>query len=167
MSIYELYNLIVLHIWEYRIAYAVGSVLSLVVIIVTRKWSLPFLFYTVETLIYLTIMHIVVHGFVVLVVWFYVNTQMRALRPDGTPAYVPDWQTPLVDFWNRSGYIPEWIFYVELVLGGVIIFLVWRYRPPKVGPVKRKRRSKVSEDYERIRREEEEKKKRYLRDVLP
>lgn len=167
MTFYELHNLIVLHVWEHKVAYAIGGVVALIVIILTRKWSLPFLFYAVETLIYLAIMHIVMHGFVVLTVWFYVNTQMRALRPDGTPAYVPDWQTPLVDFWNRGGYIPEWIFYVELVFAGVIIFLVWRYRPPKLGPVKRRRRTKVSEEYERMRKEIEEKKERYLKDVLP
>lgn len=167
MTLYELYDLIYSHVEENIVAYSIGVVILVPVLYLTRKWSLPFLFYAIESLIYITIMHIVMHGFVKLVVWFYVNTQMRALRPDGTPAYVPDWQTPLVDFWNRGDYIPEWLFYLELSFSLIIILLVWRYRPPKLGPVKRRKRKKVSEEYEKILREEEAKRKRYLEDILP
>jgi len=167
MTLYELYDLIYSYIAEDIITYSIAGVLLIILIYITRKWSLPFLFYAIETLIYLIIMHVVMHGLVILAVWFYVNTQMRALRPDGTPAYVPDWQTPLVDFWNRSGYIPDWLFKLEFFLAVLIIFLVWRYRPPKLGPVKRRRKFKVSEEYELMKKELEEKKKRYLKDILP
>ncbi|MCX8064746.1 MAG: hypothetical protein N3G21_06190 [Candidatus Hydrogenedentes bacterium] len=166
MSLNELYVLIYEHIERNSVAYGVGVVLLIPFLYLTRKWSLPFLFYAIESLIYITFMHIFMFGFVKLVVWFYVNTQMRALRPDGTPAYVPDWQTPLVDFWNRNGYIPEWLFYLEIVFALVIILLVWRYRPPKLGPVKRRRR-RVSEEYEGLAKEEQEKRKKYLEDILP
>lgn len=167
MTFTEFYLLIRNHIEHNWKIYAGILAVMIPVIIVTRKWSLPFIFYTIETLIYLVIMHVVTHMFVILVVWFKVNTSMRALREDGTPAEVPDWATPLYDFWNLEGYIPQWIAYVEMAFAIAIILLVIWFRPPVLGPVKTKRAKKRQQMQNAIREELEKRKARYMEDILP
>ncbi len=167
MTFTEFYNLIYGHFednWKY---YALALVFLIPIIIVTRKRSLPVIFYTIETAIYLVFMHIIVHMFVILVVWFKVNTSMRALREDGTPAEVPDWATPLYDFWNMQAYTPNWIAYVEITFAVIIILLVIWFRPPVLGPVKSKRAKKRLKEQSAVREEMEKRKARYMDDIMP
>jgi len=167
MTFTEFYNLIYGHFEDNWKIYAIVLAFMIPIIIVTRKWSLPVIFYTIETTIYLVLMHIIVHVFVIVVVWFKVNTSMRALREDGTPAEVPDWATPLYDFWNLEAYIPKWIAYVEIAFVIAIILLVIWFRPPVLGPVKSKRAKRRSKEQSAVREEMEKKKARYMDDIMP
>ncbi len=167
MTFTEFYNLLFGHFEDNWKIYAVVLVFLIPIVIVTRKWSLPFIFYTIETTIYLVFMHIIMHMFVALVVWFKVNTSMRALREDGTPAEVPDWATPLFDFWNLEAYIPKWVAYVEIAFAIIIILLVIWFRPPVLGPVRSKRAKKRLKQQSAIREEMEKKKARYMEDIMP
>ncbi len=167
MTFTEFYNLIYSHFEANWQIYAIVLVFMIPIIFFTRKWSLPLIFYTIETTIYLVIMHIVVHLFVILVVWFKVNTSMRALREDGNHVDAPDWATPLYDFWNLEAYIPQWIAYVEIAFAVIIILLVFWYRPPALGPVKSRRAKKRLKEHNAIREEMEKRKARYMDDIMP
>ncbi|MCA1902631.1 MAG: hypothetical protein LDL53_10510 [Candidatus Hydrogenedens sp.] len=167
MTFAELYDIIYTHLLEHWQTYAIIAVFMVPIIFLTRKWSLPLIFYGIESCIYFVIMHIIVHYFVALVVWFKVNTDMKMLREEGKPPEVPDWGTPLIDFWNKNSYIPPWIAYVEIVFVILILLLVFKYRPPKLGPVKSKR-AKIREEHKTlIRKEFEEKKAKYMDDIMP
>ncbi len=166
MTFTQFYTLIVEHFRDNWNIYAIIAIFMIPIIIITRKWSLPLIFYTIETLIYITIMHIVTHLFVILVVWFKVNTSMKMLREDGKPVDAPDWKTPLYDFWNYTAYSPNWIFYVEIVFAVIIILLVLRFRPPKLGPVRSKRAKKRMKEPSTTRKEMEQKKAKYIDDIM-
>jgi len=166
MTFVGFYTLILDHFKENLTVYAIIGVFMVPIIIFTRKWSLPLIFYTIETLIYITAMHIIVHLFVILVVWFKVNTSMKMLRENGIPADVPDWKTPLYDFWNSTAYSPHWIVYVEVAFVVIIALLVIRFRPPALGPVKSRRAKKQKKEQSTARKEFEEKKAKYIDDIM-
>jgi len=120
------------HLKENVTLYVFGAVVLAPAIYFTRKWSLPTILYSIEIVLYCTIMHVVVWLLVVCGKWFKESTSMKALRADRVPADSPDWATPLVEFWVKELYSPEWIAWVEVGLLFLIFVLVWRYRPPKV-----------------------------------
>ncbi|HOV34164.1 MAG TPA: hypothetical protein PLX23_12465 [Candidatus Hydrogenedens sp.] len=91
---------------------------------------------------------------------------MKMLREDGKPVDAPDWKTPLYDFWNYTAYSPNWIFYVEIVFAVIIILLVLRFRPPKLGPVRSKRAKKRMKEPSTTRKEMEQKKAKYIDDIM-
>jgi hypothetical protein len=125
-------EVIVEHLKENATLYVIGLVVLAPAIFFTRKWSIPVILYTVEMALYGAIMHVVVWCMVVCGKWFKENTSMRALREDGTSAATEDWGTPLVEFWETEGYRPPLIMWVEVGLLVAIVFLVWKYRPPKL-----------------------------------
>lgn len=99
------------------------------VIFFTRKYSLPLILYTIETLLYLCIMHVTMWTLVVIAKWFKEQSSMKALHD---PDRAPDWQTPLVAFWQKEEYNPVWVYYAEIAFVFIVIFMVYRFRPPKV-----------------------------------
>lgn len=124
------------HLKEHAVYYGGGAAVLLPIIIIFRKWSLPAIFFAVETVIYLVIMHITMAGVVRGSAWFKGETQMEAIR-DRVAG--PDWTTPFYAFWRKEDYLPETIFYVEIGIAVAIIFAVIRYRPLNY---KRRRKSK-------------------------
>jgi hypothetical protein len=128
------------HLTDYWVAYAAGFVCLLPLLYVTRSYSVPIIFYTVEMLIYMGIMHVVMWVIVVTARWFKEQSSMKAL---GDPERAPEWQTPLLEFWQRAEYNPPFVFWVEVVLVGVIIVGVYRLRPPKV---KRKPKRRAAQE---------------------
>ena len=127
------------HLKENVTMYVFAAVVLLPAIYFTKKWSLPLILYSIEIVLYCTIMHVVMWVLVTCALWFKKSTAMKALEEDGTPVAQPDWATPLVEFWVKEAYSPQAIIWVEVGLLFVIFFLVWRFRPPKV---KRKSRRK-------------------------
>lgn len=128
------------HFTEYWIAYAAGLVCLLPILYVTRSYSLPIIFYTVEMVLYICIMHVVMWTLVIIAKWFKEQSSMRAL---GDPERAPEWQTPLLEFWVREEYNPPGLFWVEVVFVVVIIAAVYRYRPPKL---KRKPKRRAAQE---------------------
>jgi len=119
------------HVTEYAIAYILIILCLLPVLYVTRRYSVPLIQYSLEIVLYLGLMHLTLW----LLVWgtreFRKASSMRALESPGAGGE-PEWGTPLLEFWNRAAYDPEWLFWVEVVFAVLIIYLVARYRPLKI-----------------------------------
>jgi len=114
------------HLWPY---YALGVVVAVPLLWLTRTYSLPFLQFVLEFVVYSGIVHIVLHGIIRLAAWFRYESQMKFLEKDKVRT---GWMTPIIEVWNRDAYNPRWVFYFELVLAAVILFLMVRYRPMAV-----------------------------------
>jgi hypothetical protein len=123
---------VIAHLQEHAVLYIVLLVFVVPLLYFTRKYSLPIIFYTLETVIYLCSMHIATWLLVSLVRWFAENSSMKALREDGKPVDAPTWGTPFLNFWDRAAYDPKWLIYLEIALALIIMFLVWRYRPLRI-----------------------------------
>ena len=126
------------HLQEHYRIYIVLAVCLLPPLVIFRRHSIPIIQYLVECSIYITIMHFLVYCIIGFVAWFIDASSMkRAFDKDPTVNVAPDWNVPLNQFWDRTLYNPEWLFYFECVAGLLIIFLVWRYRPMKKvkGPI--------------------------------
>lgn len=132
------------HFSEYYLFYIIGAAAVLPVLYLTKKWSVPVIFYILEILVYFGLMHLLVWGVVGITRWFAENSSMNALREDGKPIDAPDWGTPLIEFWQRESYRPGWVFYFEIAAAIIIVILVWRYRPMRVQRRKDRRRSGAS-----------------------
>lgn len=129
-------DVIIAHFQSNAMAYLAGIIVFGPLIFFTRRWSLPVIMWIIEILIYSVIMHIVIHYFVKIVVWFQSSTQME--RAFDREKLVETWGTPLLDFWDRSKYDPTWIFYTEAVFVFLFCVLVFRMRPYKVQKIKPK-----------------------------
>lgn len=123
---------LVAHFQDNAVGYGIGGVCLIPVIYVTRKYSVPLILYIVEFTIYAVAMHVVTWCVVTLTRWFKEQSSMRALRDDGRPEDAPEWGTPLIEFWKREEYDPNWVWIVEVILLVIILGLMWRYRPMKI-----------------------------------
>ena len=120
------------HLRANMTGYIILGVCLVPLLFLTRKYSIPLLMYAVEITIYFVIMHVVVWLFVGVTRWFKESSSMRALREDGVPEGAPDWSTPLVEFWDKAQYNPEWVAWVEIVLAIIVVALVIKLRPLKI-----------------------------------
>jgi hypothetical protein len=117
------------HLQRFWPGYALAGLCAVPLIYITRKYTLPFLQFLLEFVIYSCILHVVIHGIVRVAAWFQYESQMKFLEKDKVRT---GWMTPLVEVWNREAYSPTWVFYFELVLAAIILFLMFRYRPMAV-----------------------------------
>lgn len=130
---------LITHFQTWAVAYACGAVVLLPILYFTRRYSVPAILFTVETVIYFIVGHTIVWCIVTMATWFKNNSTMRALEKDGTVRDVADWSTPYLEFWNKELYNPEWVIYLEGVMALLIIAAVIKYRPLKVhNPHKRR-----------------------------
>lgn len=120
---------VLVHLQERWPIYAVVAVLLAPVIYFTRRFTVPLILWTIEVCIYLTMLHLFTFGLVKATVWFKYNTQMA--WKEETKVMEP-WTVPLTEFWRRDLYIPQWIFWFELVFLFVVIGLILKYRPMRV-----------------------------------
>ena len=90
--------------------------------------------FLLEFVIYSSIVHVVLHVIIRVAAWFQYESQMKFLEKDKVHS---GWITPLVAVWNREAYNPKWVFYLELAMAAIVLFLMIRYRPmavQKLGP---------------------------------
>lgn len=127
---------VVTHFQTHATYYIGGAIVLLPVLIYFRKWTFPALFFTVETLLYLAIMHLVLAGIVRAGAWFKGETAMEVV---GEAAPPPNWTTPLYEFWRVELYEPRTVAYVELALAAAVVLAVIRFRPLRF---KRRRKRK-------------------------
>lgn len=124
-------------------AYVGLFVCSLPLLYLGRRYVVPVVTFVLEIVFFVGILHVIIHGFTRLTAWYSEHTAVEnsliGVEPEN-----PGWTTPLAEFWNKSQYSPEWIFYVELALLCVITYIVWRYRPirpqklkPRAEPVRK------------------------------
>ncbi len=116
------------HIGEHLVFYVIGAIVAAVVIYFTRPYSISYILYGVEGIIYFGLMHAAVHVCVRFAAWFHYETTFRALSD---PVAV-HWETPLIRFWEWDLYNPQWLRWVELAFVLIIIGLMRRYRPMRV-----------------------------------
>lgn len=119
---------IIAHFQEHWTQYAVGAVLAIPLLYLTRKWSLPLIQWTFELCVYAALMHVVVHYVIVVAEWFNYESQMKMLKDQREYA---GWETPLLYFWQRAEYKPFWVFWLEVFFVCVAVYLMYRLRPMK------------------------------------
>ena len=119
------------HIKANVLIYAAIAAVLIPLIIFARRYSVAIILYAFEISIYLGIMHLVLNRLVAVTAWFKESSSMTGENVD--------WATPMLAFWDKAEYHPEWLLYVELCFAAAIILLVWRLRPMKV---QKKRTSK-------------------------
>lgn len=115
------------HLRERWPAYAGLAVCSLPLVYIFRRQVVPVLLWSLEIVMYMAGIHLCLAGLVGLAGWFKSQTSMDYEKNVRT-----GWEVPIADFWNREQYNPAWIFYLELVLLALVIFLVFRYRPLRI-----------------------------------
>ena len=116
------------------LGFAVGAVCLVVVLYLTRRYTLPFLLWAAELVLYAFIMHALVCGVVGVTAWFKFESQMKMLASERER--VP-WNVPFRNFWDRSLYNPSWLFYLEIALVILIFAGMFWYKPmaiQKLGP---------------------------------
>ncbi len=128
---FEYYQIVSEHVQANMNYYIGGAVVLIPLIILTRKWSVPIILYVIEICVYLCVMHTIVHVVTRVTAWFKTSSSMRALQKDGRPIDAVDWTTPLVSFWDKTLYDPEWVIYVEMVFAVIVLVLVFWLRPMK------------------------------------
>lgn len=126
---FAIWSLLSVHVQTNLTAYIIGCALAVPFIYFTRKWTVPAILYTLEISIYLAIMHIIVHLVVGLTAWFKTNSSIRALNKEGVPVDAVFWATPVVRFWDKTLYDPQWIAYMECAFIVVTTILVLKFRP--------------------------------------
>lgn len=124
------------HLEAYWFFYAAGLAVAIVVIAVTRKYSVPILAWVAEYVVYCGLFHAFLGGVVRFFAWFRDNTQME-WREEYKE--VTTWQTPWTAFWNRQLYEPQWLFWVEVGFAVLILAAMIRYKPMKVQKIGPKR----------------------------
>ena len=127
----NIFNPIMEHVVANPVIYGIVALLAVIIIYFTRPYSTSFIFYSIEIFIYIFIMHTIMHVLVYLTAGFSNQTTMRNVF-DGEARGVATWTTPLVNFWERDVYDPQWIMWFEIVLVIIIIGLVRYFRPMKV-----------------------------------
>lgn len=119
------------HFREHYKLYAGILLVSLPPILIFRRYTIPAILYTVEFVVYACLMHALLGGVIRLASWFKAESAMK--RAFETAASVnPNWKTPFKEFYDRSQYNPQWLFYVEIAALAAILVLMWKYRPLRV-----------------------------------
>ena len=123
------------HFQENASIYAGALVILAPVFYFGRKWTVPFALWTLESLIYAVLFHVILHYVVAVVNWFKFESQMKMLVDEKVDA---GWRTPLVEFWRAELYNPGWVIYFEGVAALLIVALVLKMRPMKTQKIKPK-----------------------------
>ena len=114
-----------------------------------RKYTVPFILHSIEFFIYVSIMHVSLTGIVRVFSWFRAQTQFKNMDGSLDESFTPLF-TPLYNHvWDRSAYSPEWLFYVELVLVAMTLYVVAVLRPTRFGRGKNKFKGDPNKGYEK------------------
>lgn len=140
---------VIAHIQANAKWYITGVAVAIPLVIITRKHSLRIIQYLLETIIYLSLIHLSFHFIVAMGKWF--KEQSSFDRAFGRNSGAIDWQTPLTDFWKKELYSPTALFYIEMGIAILVIILVLRYRPLRFKKPKSKKQppKKAGTQYKR------------------
>jgi hypothetical protein len=122
---------ITLHLQENGIAYFLVAVVIIPLAVVFRRYTLPFLYHTAEYAIYCAVAHTVIGGLTRAFSWFRAETAFKSYSGQLSPDFVP-MTTPLnMNFWQRSLYSPQWLFWFEIAVALLLVYVVIFIRPAK------------------------------------
>ncbi len=130
------------HFREFYGYYIMGAFCVLPFIVVFRRVAVPAIMYVIELCIYMGLLHCAIWVIVAVAAWFKDQSTMKRARDLVGDDYNPGWTTPILEFWKREEYNPHWLFYFEIVLFFLVIFLMWRYRPMRMRRPKKAMESK-------------------------
>ena len=119
---------IIAHFHANMAIYIISAVCALPVIFFTRRYSYSLIRWVIEWCVWCTLFHGILWCLVRLARWFRNESQMAWRDDQRTDA---GWTTPIIEFWNREFYTPQWLFYVELTAAILILVAIIRYRPMK------------------------------------
>ena len=123
---------IVHHIQDHAAVFAVGGVLFLILTIVFRKFMLPLLYHTGEYILYCTVAHTFLAGFVRAFSWFREETEFKNFKGETVSTFKP-YTTPMnLNFWQHSLYNPTWLFWFEAVIAAGLLYIVIVIRPTRM-----------------------------------
>ena len=110
---------------------AYGLILACVLpfLFLFRRQVMPVLFYGGEMIVYCAVFHVVFHGIVRFFKWFRDESTFHNVDTSGAQIPQTDFHTPLTRFWDRELYMPDFLFWVEMVAFALIIYCVFKYRP--------------------------------------
>jgi hypothetical protein len=132
---------IMLHLQENGIAYFAGAVVLIPLSIVFRKYTLPVLYHTCEYVLYCAVAHTLIGGLTRAFSWFRSETAFKSYSGDVSSEFKP-FTTPLnQNFWQRELYSPQWMFWFEVGVALLLLYIVIVVRPVKLKqkPYKSKR----------------------------
>lgn len=117
------------HIQANAAAYAIGGVTALIIIVAFYKYVKPVLYHTLEYVMYCTVVHLFLAGFVRAFSWFREETEFKNFKG----VLDPDWEpytTPVTEaFWKMEFYNPQWLFWLEVALAAFLLYIVIVIRP--------------------------------------
>ena len=118
------------HLSQNAIAYAVTLACIVPILYVSRRHTFPLIMQALEWTTYAIVVHFMVGGIVRFFAWFRDASSFKNAGVGTQEEAEGGFSTPLFDhFWDRSYYEPQWLFYVELSILLVVLFLAWKYRP--------------------------------------
>lgn len=108
---------------------AFAGVILIPLFIVYQKKAMPIIFHTAEYLVYLTAMHYVLYVMVVVAAWYQESTRMEAAGTGASTIYSTPRNVISENFFDKALYTPTWLFYFELVMIFVLLYVVVVVRP--------------------------------------
>ena len=120
------------HFKEFYVYYLIGAACILPPLIFFRRFTVAAFMYLIELCIYLALMHGVMYGVIAVAAWFKDQSTMKRARGLIGETFDPGWTTPILRFWDKEGYEPQWLIYFEIGLAVLILYLMWKFRPPRM-----------------------------------
>ena len=122
---------ITLHIQENGIVYFGVAVVLIPLIVVFRKHTLPVIYHAAEYLLYCAVAHVLLGGLVRAFSWFRGETTFKNYDGSMSAQFTP-FTTPLnLNFWQRELYSPQWLFWFEIGVAVLLLYVVLFIRPVK------------------------------------
>lgn len=144
------------HLREHMAVYIASGVIILPLLYAFREYTGPVLFHGLETAIYLTVFHVGFHYLISVFSWFRDQTEMNALGETGAKAAMT---TPMQEFWLREAYSPSWLFWVEIAVVLLVLYIVVIIRP-----VRMKKKNKYEGKDKQKTSKHDRRKREYLED---
>lgn len=111
---------------------AVIAVLLLPAAYIMQQKAMAFLFHTTEFVVYTALMHYMLYAMVQVAAWYKQSTQMTGEDSNEIPYNTPSGIISQ-NFFDRSLYNPTGLFYFEIILTLIILYIVVVVRPTSYG----------------------------------
>lgn len=122
-------DVVIGHVQENMAAYAVVVFFVLPTIWYFRKWTFPFIYHSIEYVIYCTAFHVLFGGILRVFSWYRVETRFKNFDGSLSSDYVELTNPMSTNFWMKELYSPQWLFYVEVAAALGLLYIVVCIRP--------------------------------------
>jgi hypothetical protein len=110
---------------------AVVALVGIPLIYTFRKYTYPAIFHTAEYSIYFAVVHLIVAGLTRAGAYFALETKFKNYNGTIKDTYV-EYTTPWVQFWDKTLYAPQGLFYFECVMALILLYVVIFIRPMRI-----------------------------------